>query len=222
MRDHANPNRVYALNDEKGLLICTWPKGGTPTVPVPYADECMTGFEYQAASHMIFEGLVEEGLSVVRAVRERFDGERRNPWNEFECGSHYARAMSSYAILLAMSGFEYDMTVGRIGFSPAAGAGEGAEPFRCFWSLATAWGTVECRTGFIAINVLYGKIELKQLRSRLLTGTGVVWVSGHGENWSCPVADGTAHLGKGIALTEGDRLELTFSEGDTYEHNQRK
>jgi len=118
LRDYPNPCRVYALNDEKGIVICTWPKGGMPKVPVPYFSECMNGFEYQVACHMIYEGLMDEGLAIVKAVRERYDGERRNPWNEFECGSNYARSMASYSLLLALSGFEYDMRKGHIGFSP--------------------------------------------------------------------------------------------------------
>lgn len=116
MGDYANACRIYAVNDERGLLICTWPKGPGPKVPVPYADECMNGYEYQAACHMIYEGLLDEGLEVVEAVRHRYDGERRNPWNEFECGSNYARSMASYALLLALSGFVCDMTEGCLGF----------------------------------------------------------------------------------------------------------
>jgi len=167
MRNHANANRVYALNDEHGVLVCTWPKGGQPLVPVPYADECMSGLEYQVASHMIFEGMVEEGLSIVKAVRDRYDGERRNPWSEFECGSHYARAMSSYALLLAMSGFEFDFTAQEIGFSPAM---EKSTEFRCFWAAGSAWGVVELGSGSFTLKVLGGSISLLAIRSDHFTG----------------------------------------------------
>ena len=102
-RNFSNVQRTYALNDEKGLLLCSWPKGGRPPLPFPYSDEVWTGIEYQVASHLIYEGLLEEGLSVVKAVRDRYDGFRRNPWNEVECGHHYARAMSSWGVLLALS-----------------------------------------------------------------------------------------------------------------------
>jgi hypothetical protein len=108
LAQHANVQRPgYALGDEAGLLLCTWPRGGKPTLPFVYSDEVWTGIEYQVASHLIWEGYVEEGLQIVEAVRSRYDGRTRNPWNEYECGSYYARAMASYALLMAYSGFRY-------------------------------------------------------------------------------------------------------------------
>ena len=135
LRKHANPCRIYALNDEQGAVICSFPKGA-PAIPVPYAEEAMNGFEYQVACHLIQEGLVEEGLDIVRAVRDRYDGRRRNPWNEFECGSNYARSMASYSLLLALSGFSFDLRSGHLGFRPVVPAAR----FRCFWSIDGAWG----------------------------------------------------------------------------------
>ncbi len=99
--EHANMQRVYAMSDEPGLILCSWPKGGRPRFPFPYSDECWTGIEYAVAAHMIFEGMNEEGLSIVRAARARHDGRRRNPYNEFECGSHYARALSAWGLVVA-------------------------------------------------------------------------------------------------------------------------
>ena len=118
-RDHHNVQRTYVLNDEKGLLLCSWPKGGRPKLPFVYADEVWTGIEYHVAAHLIYEGFVDEGLTIVRAVRERHDGYRRNPWNEVECGHHYARSMASWALLTALSGFKYDMVEGTMSFKPA-------------------------------------------------------------------------------------------------------
>ncbi len=139
LKDHANMQRVYALNDEAGLVLCTWPKGGRQRVPFPYCDEIWTGFEYQVASHLFHEGFLQEGFSIVKGARDRHDGIRRNPWDEFECGHHYARAMSSYGLLLALSGFRFDLGQGMIGFEPRFRA----EDFRCFWSLEGCWGTYE-------------------------------------------------------------------------------
>ena len=84
--DHANPQRIYALGDEGGLLLCSWPRGRRPLLPFVYSDEVWTGIEYQVAAHLIYEGYVDEGVRIVRAVRNRYDGQRRNPWNEVECG----------------------------------------------------------------------------------------------------------------------------------------
>ena len=105
--------RAFAGAKDKGLIICTWPKGGRPGNVMLYSDEVWTGIEYQVAAHMIYEGLVEEGFAIVKGARDRYDGIprppiQRNPWNEIECGGHYARAMSSWSLLLALSGWEYD------------------------------------------------------------------------------------------------------------------
>ena len=78
-----------------------------------------TGIEYQVATHLVYEGLVDEGLDVVRAVRDRHDGLRRNPWNEVECGNHYARSLASWGLLLALSGADYDARAARLSFAPA-------------------------------------------------------------------------------------------------------
>jgi uncharacterized protein (DUF608 family) len=146
LSEHVNYQRTYALNDEAGLLLCSWPEGGEPAYPFVYSDEVWTGIEYQVASHLIREDRAEEGLAVVRAVRERHDGEKRNPWNEFECGNHYARAMASWAVYESLCGVTVDLT-GRTGdvngegfaVDPAVDPPEGE--FRCFWVTGDAWGT---------------------------------------------------------------------------------
>ncbi|MEO9005121.1 MAG: GH116 family glycosyl hydrolase, partial [Ginsengibacter sp.] len=95
LKEHANPQRPsYALGDEGGLLLCTWPKGGKLSLPFVYSDEVWTGIEYQVASHLMLMGKVKEGLEIVRYCRDRYDGRVRNPFNEYECGHWYARAMS--------------------------------------------------------------------------------------------------------------------------------
>lgn len=158
MRDFFNPCRLYSLNDEAGVVICDWPEGRyKPVVPLTYAEETMNGFEYQAAIHMVQEGLVDQGMEIVKAVRDRYDGERRNPWNEFECGSNYARSMASYALLPAFSGFEFDMVKGLIGFNPVVGD----KGFKCFWSLDSGWGVFESEGGVVKLTVLYGQLSLK-------------------------------------------------------------
>ena len=184
MRSHFNPCRLFALNDESGLVICEWPEGhARPVIPVPYAQEAMHGFEYAAAIQMIQVGLVDEGMAVVRSIRERYDGERRNPWNEFECGSNYARSMASYALLNAFSGFTFDLTQGRLGFNPLA---VGSEPFCCLWSLDPGWGTVEIARDRLLLCVLDGALELRELalpflhdrkvRAVVLSGVSVGYV----------------------------------------------
>lgn len=158
-RDHFNPCRLYCVDDEKGLLICNWPEGKKkPFITAPYSEETMHGFEYQAAIHMIQEGLEEEGMDCIRALRDRYDGEKRNPWNEFECGSNYARSMASYALLLTYSGFRFDMGRKMIGFHPVH-----ENDFRSFWSLDSGWGEVVFAEDKKEIKILYGRLSVRCL-----------------------------------------------------------
>ena len=106
---HANPQRpTFAFGAEGGLLLCTWPRGGALALPFVYSNEVWTGIEYQVASHLMLLGRVEEVLEIVRTCRYRYDGRTRNPFDEYECGHWYARAMSSYGLLQGLTGVRYD------------------------------------------------------------------------------------------------------------------
>jgi len=159
--------RTFALQGERGLVNCTWPQGNRPAVPFVYASEVWTGTEYQVASHLIYEDLIEEGLTIVRAVRDRYDGWKRNPWSEEESGNHYVRAMSSWAVLLALSGFTYSGPDQRMGFDPKVSQ----ENFRCFWSAGTGWGSYsqksEPKSHHVSLRVDHGLLELEKFSFRL-------------------------------------------------------
>ncbi|SPE60297.1 conserved hypothetical protein [Verrucomicrobia bacterium] len=139
-RNAYKPGRWYALAGEGGLLMCTWPRGEAQRVTESfdyYFNECMTGFEYQAAGHMLAEGLLLEGLAVTRMIHDRYHPLRRNPWNEVECGDHYARAMASYGVFLAACGYEHHGPKGHLGFAPRLSP----ENFRAAFTTAEGWGT---------------------------------------------------------------------------------
>ncbi|MBQ7369777.1 MAG: hypothetical protein IJW58_02235 [Clostridia bacterium] len=156
MREVTNMWRNFSLNDESGTVICAYPDGAKkPTLPVPYCEETMTGFEYALAGLMISQGLIAEGETLVKAVRDRYDGEKRNPWNEIECGSNYARSMASYALLPIYSGFSFDMTEKYIGFSPLQ-KGDG----RYLWSVGDSWGEVCFEGKKSTLSVLGNPIRL--------------------------------------------------------------
>ena len=160
LRAHANCQRPgYALGREAGLLLCSWPNGGKPTLPFVYSDEVWTGIEYQVASHLIAEGFVREGTEIVAAVRRRYDGETRNPWNEYECGSYYARAMASYALVAAYSGFRYSAVDKTLRFGPKIKT----RPFTTFFSTATSYGSITLEKSSLVVSVLEGKLELKRI-----------------------------------------------------------
>jgi uncharacterized protein (DUF608 family) len=159
--DHCNPQRIYALADESGLLLCSWPRGGRPKYPFPYSDEVWTGIEYQVASHLIYEGFVEEGLAIAGAVRRRYDGRRRNPYNEMECGHHYARALASWGVVLAMSGFRYDAVEKSVHLAPRLPAGDKA--LRCIFTTGSAWGTFNYDGRTLAIRPVEGDLEIRRM-----------------------------------------------------------
>lgn len=139
--DHVNAQRSYVMNDEAGLVMCTWPHGDKPKFPFVYSDEVWTGVEYHVAAHLLYEGWHDEGLSVVQTARQRHDGLRRNPWDEVECGHHYARTMSSWLLLLVSSGFDADISQKRLSFAPIMPISTEADTFTTFWSNGIAWGT---------------------------------------------------------------------------------
>lgn len=134
---HDNVERTYVLNDEAAVLVCDYGKGERPHIPFPYFAEAWTGLEYLIASLFMSWGMVEEGIETVNDVRLRYDGERRNPWDEAECGHHYARAMSSWSTIPALSGFCYDGVAGSVIAAPKVARSN----FKCFWATGTGWGT---------------------------------------------------------------------------------
>lgn len=133
-----NPWRIFAIDEEGGVIMCEWPEGTLkPAIPLTYAQECMDGMQYQTASHMIWEGMLEQGETIVKAVREKYRGDNRNPWCEIECGSYYARSMASYALLLSYSGFTCDLDQGILGFRPRRRCAD--DSFTSFWSAGSGW-----------------------------------------------------------------------------------
>jgi non-lysosomal glucosylceramidase len=159
LEDHFNPCRNYAYEDEAGLLIATYPEGiRQPMVAAPYAEEVWTGIEYMAASHLIMHGLIEEGMDIVRGARNRHDGSRRNPWNDIECGSYYARSMSAWQLVNAFSGMRADFVAGTLAFQPKAQG-----DYSLFWSAGTAFGTLTRRGNGLALTVLGGSLDVAEI-----------------------------------------------------------
>ncbi len=175
MRDFTNPWRIFALNDESGAIICDYPKGSRkPAIPIPYCEESMHGFEYQLAGLLISEGMIDEGITLVRSVRDRYDGEKRNPWNEIECGSNYARSMASFALIPIFSGFKFDLPKGKIGFNPLVCK----DDFKCFWAVGSAWGMFEASKNKAVMKVLDGQISLEILELPFLNNIASLLIDG--------------------------------------------
>ena len=136
--------RWYAMPGEGGLIMCTFPRGGAERATgkggdswaAAYFNECMSGFEYQAAANMIHEGLVNEGLTVVRAIHDRYHPSLRNPYNEVECSDHYGRAMASFGCYLALTGMQINSPKSEFTLAPKQ-KGKAV----CAFVDATGWGT---------------------------------------------------------------------------------
>jgi uncharacterized protein (DUF608 family) len=159
LMEHPNPQRPgFALGDEAGLLLCSWPKGGEPALPFPYSNEVWTGIEYQVAAHLIMRGMVAEGLRIVRAARDRYTGTVRNPFDEYECGHWYARAMSSYALLPALSGVRYDAVQQILTVKPRVHG-----DFQAFVAAAGGYGLAGVRNGKPFLDVRSGSIPVQRI-----------------------------------------------------------
>ena len=172
-----NNMRSYVMGNESGLIMASWPHGRLK-VPFPYFAESMTGFEYTAAAGMLYEGQTKNGLKCIGAIRDRFDGKKRNPFSEPECGYHYARAMASWATVLAMSGFHYSGVEKSMVFTSTPGT--------YFWSNGSAWGTCKVEAGKATLQVLHGNLDLAHFS---LNGS-------------------PAKLNKTLSLYEGDSIQL--------------
>ncbi len=158
LTDHDNPQRpTYAAGKDGGLLLCTWPKGGKLSLPFVYSNEVWTGIEYQVASHLMFKGEVKKGLDIVRECRKRYAGDVRNPFNEYECGHWYARAMSSYALLEGLTGVRYDAVDRTLYIDSRIG------DFTGFLSVETGFGNVGLKNGHPFANLVFGKIDIKKV-----------------------------------------------------------
>jgi uncharacterized protein (DUF608 family) len=217
LSEHLGLERTFALNDEGAVLIATYPHGSRPEIPFPYFGEVMTGFEYQLAAHMIYEGMLTEALTVVESIRRRYDGERRNPWNEAECGHHYARAMASWAALVGLSGFRYSAPQRELTLMPRTRR----QAFRCFWSVPSGWGsfthTLKPQGQSVQVQVAEGSIAVERLAVNGLTkgqfnkvparlGTEVVRADLKQEARRRVVA-----FAREVAVTPGHPLEVTLT-----------
>jgi uncharacterized protein (DUF608 family) len=159
LSEHANPQRPgYAFGSEGGLLLCTWPRGGAPSLPFVYSNEVWTGVEYQVASHLFMHGQLEQGLEIVRTCRRRYDGRIRNPFDEIECGHYYARALASYGLLQALSGARYDALEKKLHLHPAVSG-----DFQAFIATRGGFGLVGVRDGAPFLEVRHGTIEVKEI-----------------------------------------------------------
>ena len=219
------PGRWYAMAGEAGLLMCTFPRkdwnftnaqGKGNAGFAGYFNECMNGFEYQAAGHMVWEGMVQEGLAVTRAVHDRYHASKRNPWNEVECGDHYARSMASYGVFTAACGFEYHGPRQHLGFAPKLTP----ENFKAAFTSAEGWGSYAQKINGGKLNAEislgWGKLKLKTIALEFpATATPSVKVELAGKNLPAQLARRESRvvisLPAGVEIQAGQSLVVSVT-----------
>jgi uncharacterized protein (DUF608 family) len=208
--------RSFAEGREAGLFICTWPQGGRPNEPVRYRDEVWTGCEHQAAGGMLWENLIDEALVIIKAIDDRYDGASHNPWNEVECGDHYARAMASYGAYQALCGFTYDGPAGVIGIAPRLNP----DNFASFFAASSGWGLA---TQTREQNKQTNRFEVRRGSLSVLTFTAEVPAGMKVASAAVALLDGvqfvkpqqtgttvTATLPEPFNVREGDTISVIF------------
>jgi len=167
MSFHKNYMRIYALNDEEGILICTWPFKGRPEMPMPYCDEVWEGDEFVIAGMLVRRGMVNKAKKIIDAIVERHDGIKRNPFNSSECGYHYARALSCWFLVLTWTGFYVDNVAKVISFRPIIFK----KRFSLFFLSGYAWGAYKYLIlpgkELFEIEIESGFVEVKEINLKL-------------------------------------------------------
>jgi uncharacterized protein (DUF608 family) len=204
---HDSVQRVYALNDEAAVLVCDYGQAARPKIPFPYYAEAWTGIEYLFATQLLEAGMLREGIRCFENVRQRFDGERRNPWDEPECGHHYARAMAAWSGIVALSGFRYRGPEQAIIAVPKVSAPN----FASFWSTGTAWGSFTQSAREFTLSVLAGRLPCRSVELAIAGGgTGSALLGSRPIAYDLNRRDGRAifTLREPAEIREGDRLVL--------------
>ena len=213
LKDHDNVERTYALNDEAAVVVCDYGNAERPHIPFPYYAETWTGQEYLVAALMMNWGMVQEGVECVENIRSRYDGEKRNPWDEPECGHHYARAMSSWSTIGALSGFLYDGPNGAVVATPRISR----DNFKCFWATGTGWGTFSLvrqkgMTRF-AMKVLGGTLVCRICEIAAIGGNASVEIGGRAIRNQVAPREGrmVVTFDEMLRLTADDEIRITVN-----------
>jgi uncharacterized protein (DUF608 family) len=203
---HENVERTYALNEEAAVVVCDYGKAERPHIPFPYYAEAWTGQEYLVASLMMNWEMVNEGIECVENIRARYDGEKRNPWDEPECGHHYARAMSSWSTVVALSGFVYDGARGAVLAVPRMPR----DPFKCFWSTGTGWGTFSLSkqngSTLFSIQVLKGTLACRSCEIAAMGSAASI------ESGGKPLANQVSRNGQRVVVTLDETEQLVAND----------
>ena len=222
--------RQYCESTDGGMKMITWPKNPQPIPGMKYGDEVMTGFEYGAAVTLIQNGMLSEGLMVIKIISDRYDGRLRvegvsdfangpwgysgNPFGDDECGKFYGRSLSVWSALLALQGFIYDGPAGRIGFCPTLNPSNHAS----FFTAAEGYGlfkqTQDQKRINASINLSEGQLRLTEVILHSPDGkrpqSAEVSVAGQTVDARMEVKDGEIRLAlqKNVILKTSQAIEI--------------
>lgn len=203
-REHHQQPRAFCTEEDQGLLLCTWPHGDRPPVPTQYSDEVWTGIEYAVAGLLLYEGETESAVRMLDAVRARYDGRKQSPWNDIECGDHYVRAMSSWSLLEAASGYAYDAGSAEMAFAPQLTPADFRAPFVACDGWGTFSQTVADGVQVCTLHIAWGKLSLQTLRLRVPNAISAI--AAHIDN--LPLNITTMQANGDIAIVPAERLAL--------------
>jgi hypothetical protein len=217
-RQQFKRGRWYAMAGDAGLIMCSWPQGGQNPAfkdhwQYMYFNECMTGFEWQAAAHMIWEchdqpDLLEKGLAISRAIHDRYSAALRNPYNEIECSDHYARSMASYGVFQAVCGFNCHGPKRHVEFAPRLHP----ENFRAAFVTPEGWGTFQQDLAAdkldASLKITHGRLNIKTLKLRSNSPVRIAKVEGQAAKFEQHGDSVVVLFDADRQLAEGDRLRL--------------
>ena len=219
-RKHEKKGRWFAAEGDAGLVMCTFPHGkenAQKTNFHRYFNECMSGFEWQVSALMIWEGMLEEGLAVGKAINDRYQPAKRNPYNEVECGDHYSRALASYSAFMAICGYRYDGQAAKLGFGPRMNQ----DDFRAAFTTAEGWGRftqkVESGNQSAVIEIRYGKLVLKKLELDQVDGTSATSASVEIDGkpvdaiFNSKAGQYAVYFSDGITIRKGQSLRVSLA-----------
>ena len=224
-----NTGYTLAVNDDAGLVICSWPKGGRPAQGLSYADTIEVGYEDQVAANLVYHGYMLEGIAVMKAIRDRYDGRKRDPYCQLECGGYYARSLANYSLILALAGYRYSAVEGCLEMAPKVNP----DDFRCFFGTASGWGEVTQQrkgaTQFNSVTLRHGTLKLRSFACELSSAANssrqgpdteaganakaFITCGGQAVSGHLTMKDGKAlvMLEKEIVIGSGNKLEIKLS-----------
>ena len=206
------------LAPDEGLINGIYPSGRRPSfvgptlyenftrgpyLPTWHMDTPWSGVEFAVAGHMLYEGLVEEGTAVLKALHERY-GRGGHYWNHVEWGAHYMRPLSAWMVVMGAWGLKYDGFARRLTLRPAV------VPLKWVLAVGGSWGVLDWSSDGARLELAHGALKIASLR--LPNRPVSIKLDGKPLSFEVAEADGyyEARLAQEVQLEPGHALEVGF------------